>query len=124
MQIPRTDHRLYIYSGVEVGDYPIGSAAQIADEGVVFGDYYYYGTPYGDDGLLTLITDDDCETYVVMTGSEFIYGWLAQPIVDEGSPNPLTWYGDGRGNAALRLGMDNETAPVLKGRRVLATMRD
>lgn len=61
--------------------------------------------PYGDNGLLSLVTEDNCTTYVVMTGAESVYGWWGEAS-DDGLPKVLAWYGDNENaNAALRIGL-------------------
>lgn len=101
----RTDNRIYI-AGTTVGN-----AAQKTGAAVIFGTQWAdYGFPYGDNGLFSLLTDEACNTYLVVTGSESVYGWWGQPTDDNGLPNSMIWYGsDGGANAAVRIGTSNAT---------------
>ncbi|KAJ4397381.1 hypothetical protein N0V93_001606 [Gnomoniopsis smithogilvyi] len=107
-----TDNRIYIAGTT------IGNAAQQTGAAVIFGTQWAdFGFPYGDDGLFSLVTDEVCDTYLVVTGSDSVYGWWGQPTDD--GPISMIWYGsDGGANAAVRLGTSNATATdALKDRR-------
>lgn len=95
----------------------MGNAAQQSGTAVIFGTQWAdYGFPYGDDGLFSLVTDDACDTYLVVTGSESVFGWWGQPTDDENSPVSMVWYGDGdaEANAAVRIGTSSATATATK----------
>lgn len=89
----------------------MGNAAQQSGAAVIFGTQWAdYGFPYGDNGLFSLVTDEDCDTYLVVTGSASVDGWWGQPTAD-GLPSSMVWYGsDGGANAAVRIGASNATA--------------
>lgn len=74
---------------------------------MIFGDEWGpLGAPYGDNGLLSLVKDHTCSTYLVMTGASSIYGWYALPTTTNDLPKTITWVGAGNGaNAALRIGL-------------------
>lgn len=93
-----TDNRIYIANTTT------GNAAQRVGSSVIFGSQWAaYGVPYGDDGLLSITTDDQCNNYLEVTGSASIYGWYALPNTDD-LPVTITWEGPGdNANAALRI---------------------
>lgn len=100
-----TDNRIYIANTT------VGNAAQQTGTAVIFGtEWADYGFPYGDNGLFSLVTDDACDTYIVLTGSESVFGWYGEPTTDN-SPISMVWYGDDdEANAAIRIGSSTATA--------------
>lgn len=102
----RTDKRIYI------ADTTVGNAAQQVGKAVIFGQLEEeFGLPYGDDGLLSLVTDDACDTYLALTGSDSVNGWWGEPTDDDGLPVSIIWRGSGGdANAAIRIGTSNATS--------------
>lgn len=100
----RTDNRIYI------GNTTIGNAEQLDGDPLILGDSGDSTRPYGENGQISLVTEDDCATYLVMTGSGSVYGWWSAPTNDDSLPKPVAWYGDnGEANSAIRLDKLNVT---------------